>query len=92
MAYLKGELQRVAVKGQQIYASRYATIRELRDFGPPVALLAINPSECHTTPSLGAPPLLNQEGSSGRLPSSDEEGWRAERRGGLTRGMLAAAL
>ena len=34
-------------------------------------------------PALGAPPLLNQEGS--LLPSSDEEGGRSERRGGAER-------
>ena len=36
-----------------------------------------------TTPALGAPPLLNQEGSffKNRLPSSDEEGRRDSRRG-----------
>jgi hypothetical protein len=34
-----------------------------------------------TTPALTAPPLLNQEGSSAGLPSSDEEGQRDSRRG-----------
>ena len=37
-----------------------------------------------TAPALGPPPLLKQEGScpNKELPSSDEEGWRAKRRGG----------
>ena len=40
-----------------------------------------------TTPAQ-APPLLNQEGSFFKeLPSSDEEGWRAERRGGADTGI-----
>lgn len=39
-------------------------------------------------PSTGSGQALNQEGSSYRLPSSDEEGWRAERRDGLKRVVL----
>ena len=38
-------------------------------------------------PGATAPPLLIQEGSSYKLPSSDEEGWRPGRRGGVEQEM-----
>jgi hypothetical protein len=50
----------------------------------PLAVGETYGKEVITTPAPKAPPLLNQEGSlEPELPSSDEEGWRAERRGGL---------
>ena len=50
-------------------------------------------SQWTTTPAPKAPPLLNQEGSclKEELPSSDEEGWRAERRGGAEAGIKGGA-